>query len=568
MARPEKIRLGDLLVREKLITQDQLEFALEQQKSNGRKLGRVLVENGFISEEHISESLAMQFSIPYVNLRNYSINLELVRLLPESQARRFRAIVLEERNGRLLVGMSDPTDFSAMDEIARLVKRDIDVAVVTEGQLLQSIDRGYLRTEEITVMAHGAGKRPGDDTHVDFGALVDSAGTEDSSVTGFLKSIFDDAMRAGASDIHIEPQDKRLRIRVRIDGALHLQTEADNRLAPAMVARIKQMSGLDVSEIHLPQSGRFYTRAGEQSVDVRISTMPTQYGETAVMHLSRQEGIRLGLDKLGMSPDMLKRFREIIRGSKGMVLVTGPADSGKTAMLYAALAEINTVEQKIIAVEDPVEYLLPGINQVQVDEKSKLTFPHALRAALQQDPDVLMVSEMRDEETAQIALRAAMTGHLVLSTMYAVDAASALFRLMEMGMPRFMVVSSIQAVLAQRLLRRVCENCSEPHAPTPQESEWLKAKGVLPDQRKGLLRGRGCPQCNGSGYHGRIGVYEMLEMGREMTEAAAHDDAAHFIQAARQHMKGKTLLDHALEQMKQGRTTVAEAMRISIQADE
>lgn len=568
MARPEKIRLGDLLVREKLITQDQLEFALEQQKRNGRKLGRVLVENGFISEEHISESLAMQFSIPYVNLKNFSLNLELVRLLPESQARRFRALVLEERDGKLLVGMSDPTDFFALDEVTRLVKRNVDVAVVTEGQLLQSIDRGYLRTEEITGMALGAGKKSGGDTRVDFGTLVDSAGAEDASVTGLLKSMFDDAMRAGASDIHIEPQDRRLRIRFRVDGVLHLQTETDNRLAPALLARIKQMSGLDVSENRMPQTGRFQVHARDRAVDVRISTMPTQYGESAVVHLSREEGMRLGLDDLGMPPDMLKRFREIIRSSKGLVLATGPAGSGKSAMLYAALAEISTTEQKIITVEDPVEYLLPGVNQVNVDEKIKLTFSQALRAALLQDPDILMVSEMCDEETAQTALRAAMTGHLVLSAMYAIDAAGALFRLMDMGLPRFMVIPAVRAVLAQRLIRRVCESCSEPHIPTPQEGEWLKAKDVPPEQWKGLGRGRGCPQCNGSGYRGRMGVYEMLEMGREMTEAAAHNDAAHFLQAARQHMKGKTILDHALEQMKQGHTTVAEVMRISIQADE
>lgn len=568
MVRPEKIRLGDLLVRERIITHDQLDFALKQQKSNGRKLGRVLVENGFITEEHISEALAMQFSIPFINLDNFNINLELVRLLPESQARRFRAIVLEEHNNKLLVGMSDPTDFVAMDEITRLVKRSIDVAVITEGQLLQNIDRGYLRTEEITGMARGAGKSTGDDTNANFATLVDSFGTEDASVANLLKSMVDDAMRICVSDIHIEPQEGRLMIRFRIDGVLHLQTEADIKIAPALVSRIKMMAGLDISENRFPQTGRLRVRAGDQAVDVRISTMPTQYGESALMRLLRQDRILLGLDKLGMPPEMLKRYREIIRGSKGMVLATGPADSGKSAMLYSSLAEINTVEQKIITIEDPVECLMPGINQVQVDEKIKLTFSQALRFSLLQDPDVIMISEMRDEETAQIALRAAMTGHLVFSAIYASDAASALFRLVEMGMPRFMVASSVQAVIAQRLLRRVCESCSELHVPTPHEGEWLKAKGLPPDQWGGLLRGRGCPQCSGTGYRGRTGVYEMLEMGREMTEAAAHDDAAHFMQASRQQMRGKTIIDHALEQMKLGLTTITEVMRISIQVDD
>ncbi|MBI5627163.1 MAG: type II/IV secretion system protein [Nitrosomonadales bacterium] len=568
MARPEKIRLGDLLVKEKIITHDQLDFALEQQKSNGRKLGRVLVENGFVTEEHISEALAMQFSIPYVNLKNYNINLELVRLLPESQARRFRAIVLEEHNKKLLVGMSDPTDFAAMDEITRLVKRNIDVAVVTEGQLLQSIDRGYLRTEEITGVVRGASKITGNDTNANFASLVDSFGTEDVTMADLLKGVFDDAMRMRASDIHIEPQEGRLTIRFRIDGVLHLRSEADNKIAPALVSRLKLMAGLDISENRFPQTGRLHVRADDHAVDVRISTMPTQYGESALMRLLSQDRILLGLDKLGMSPEMLKRFRELIQSSKGMVLATGPAGSGKSAMLYAALAEINTVEQKIITVEDPVEYLMPGINQTQVDEKIKLTFSQALHFSLLQDPDVIMISEMRDEETAQAALRAAMTGHLVFSAIYANDSASALFRLVEMGMPRFMVASSVRAVVAQRLLRRVCDICSELHVPNPQESEWLKAKGLPSDQWGGLLRGRGCAQCNGTGYHGRTGVFEMLEMGREMTEAAAYDDATHFMQAARQHMRGKTIIDHALEQMKLGRTTITEVMRISIQVDD
>ncbi|MDH4286977.1 MAG: GspE/PulE family protein, partial [Gallionella sp.] len=477
MARPEKIRLGDLLVREKLITQDQLEFALEQQKTNGHKLGRVLVENGFVTEEHISESLAMQFSIPYINLKNYNINLDLVRLLPESQARRFRAIVLEEQDGKLLVGMSDPTDSVAQEEVARLVKRAVAVAVVTEGQLLQSIDRGYLRTEEIAGMGRMAGKSAGDNANANFASLVDSFGTEDAPAAGLLKRLFDDAMRLHASDVHIEPQDGSLRVRFRIDGVLHRQTEADNKIAPALVARIKLMAGLDISENRIPQAGRLHVRATDQAVDVHISTMPTQYGEAAVMRLMRQNVTMPVLDKLGMPPDMLKRFREIIRRSNGMVLVVGPADSGKTTMLYAALAEINTDEQKIITVEDRVECLIPGINQVQVDKSVKLTFLQALHFSLLQDPDVIMIGEMPDEESAQASLGAAMSGRLVFSSMYAGDAASALFRLIEMGIPRFIVASTVQAVVAQRLVRKVCESCSEPYVPTPQESEWLKAKG-------------------------------------------------------------------------------------------
>jgi MSHA biogenesis protein MshE len=567
MARPEKIRLGDLLIQQKLITQDQLAFALDQQKRSGRKLGRVLVDNAFVTEDHISEALAKQLNIPFINLKYFNINAELIRLLPENQARRFRAIVLEERNGKLLVGMADPTNLSAFDEIMRIIKRDIDIAVVTEGQLLETIDRCYRHTEEISGLARELSEDIGD-TYIDFGALTEAVGMEEAPVVKLLQTMFDDATKIRASDIHIEPQEGRVMIRFRIDGVLHLQTEADSKVAPALVLRLKLMSGLDISEKRLPQDGRFHVRVREQGVDVRIATCPTQNGELVVMRLLRQDGGMIGLDKLGMPPDMLKRFREIIGRSNGMVLVTGPTGSGKTTTLYSALAEINTLDRNIITVEDPVEYRLPNINQIQVNEKIELTFSRVLRSALRQDPDVILVGEMRDAETAQIGLRAAMTGHLVFSTLHTRDAASTLFRLVDMGTPRYMVASSVQAVLAQRLLRRVCESCSSAHIPTPQEGEWLKTEGVPPEQWEGLLHGRGCSHCNGTGYRGRMGVYEMLEMNREMIEAAAHEDVRSFMQVARQHMLGRTVMDHAMEEMKQGRTTVAEVMRISNQVED
>jgi MSHA biogenesis protein MshE len=567
MARPGKVRIGDLLVQQKLISQDQLTFALDQQKRSGRKLGRVLVDNAFVTEENISEALARQLNIPYINLKYYHIKLEQVRLLPESQARRFRAIVLEERNGMLLVGMADPTDLTAYDEILRIVKRDIDIAVVNEGQLLESIDRGYRRTEEITGLARELSEDIGD-TYVDFGALSDSVGTEDAPVVKLLQSMFDDASQIQASDIHIEPQEGRVAIRFRIDGVLHLQTEADSKIAPALVLRLKLMSGLDISEKRLPQDGRFHVRVREQGVDVRIATCPTQNGETVVMRLLRQDGGMTSLEKLGMPAEMLKRFREIIRRSNGMVLVTGPTGSGKTTTLYSALAEINTPDQKIITVEDPVEYILSGVNQVQVNEKIELSFARVLRSVLRQDPDIILIGEMRDADTAHIGMRAAMTGHLVFSTLHTRDAAGTLFRLVDMGVPRFMVASSVQAVIAQRLLRRVCESCSEAHVPTPQEIVWLELEGLSREQWTGLKHGRGCSHCNGTGYRGRMGVYEMLEMNLAMVEAAAHDSSTQFMHVAHDYMKGRTMLDHALKEMKLGNTTVSEVMGISNRIEE
>ena len=567
MARPEKIRLGDLLVQQKLISQDQLKFALDEQKRSGRKLGRVLVDNAYVSEDQISEALAKQLNIPFINLKYYTVNLEIVRRLSESQVRRFRALVLEDRNGALLVGMADPTDLFAFDELARLLRRDMDLAVVTEGQLLETIDRVYRRTEEITGLARELSDDLGD-SYVDFGKLTDTVGLEEAPVVKLLQTMFNDATQVRASDIHIEPQEKHLHIRFRIDGMLHLQTEADSKISPSLVLRLKLMSGLDISEKRLPQDGRFNVRVRDQAVDVRISTMPTQYGEAVVMRLLNQSSDALSLEKLGMPPDMLTHFREIIERSSGMVLVTGPTGSGKTTTLYAALSEINSTSLKIITVEDPVEYRLDGISQVQVNEKIDLTFARVLRAALRQDPDVVLVGEMRDAETAQIGLRAAMTGHLVFSTLHTRDAAGTLFRLMDMGIPKYMVASSVQVVLAQRLLRRICESCSEAHVPSPQETEWLEHEQVKLQAPTTLLHGRGCSHCNGTGYNGRFGVYEMLEMTTTLAEAAAHHDASHFAQAATAYMKGKTLLDQAIVQMKAGRTSVAEVMRISNQAED
>ena len=542
-------------------------FALDEQKRSGRRLGRILVDNAFITDDQVSQMLAKQLGIPYINLKLYNVDPQIVSRLPESHARRFRAIALEEREGALLVGMGDPTDLIAFDELGRILKRDIKVAVVTESALLETIDRIYRRTAEISGLARELSDELGD-TYVDFSAVGETAGIEEAPVVKLLQTVFNDATQVRASDIHIEPQEGRLQIRFRIDGLLHLQTETDSKIAPAVVLRLKLMAGLDISEKRMPQDGRFNMRVREQAVDVRISTMPTQYGESVVMRLLNQGGNFLALEKLGMPPDMLERFRGIIRRSSGMVLVTGPTGSGKTTTLYAGLAEINSMEQKIITVEDPVEYRLQGINQVQVNEKIDLTFARVLRSVLRQDPDVILVGEMRDEETAQIGLRAVLTGHLVFTTLHTRDATSTISRLVDMGAAKYMVASAVQVVLAQRLLRRVCESCSEPHTPTPQEVEWLGHEGIQPDQWGNLQQGRGCTNCSNTGYSGRFGVYEMLEMTPSLIEAAAHLDSSQFISAARESLQGKTMLSHALEQMKLGQTSVAEVIRISNQVDD
>jgi len=567
MARPEKVRLGEILVQQGLLTADQLNKALEEQKRSGRKLGRVFVESGFVTETQISEALARQLQIPFIDLKNYSTEAETIRKLPEAQARRFRALVLGDRGNTYLVGMADPTDLFAYDEISRLLHREIELAVVSESSVLQVIDRTYRRTEEISSLVQELGQDLGDTT-IDFATFGVTQNIEEAPVVKLLQSIFEDAVQVRASDIHIEPQEHKLYIRFRIDGVLHLQTEADMKIATALVLRLKLTSGLDISEKRLPQDGRFNIKVRQLPVDVRISTMPTQYGESVVMRLLIQNASSFSLAKLGMAPDMLDRFHKMIHRPNGMVLVTGPTGSGKTTTLYSALSELNSLENKIITVEDPVEYRLPGINQVQVNDKIELDFARVLRSCMRQDPDIILVGEMRDQETAQIGLRAAMTGHLVLSTLHTNDAVSTPIRLIDMGAPRFMVAMSLLAVVAQRLVRIVCENCSESYTPLPFEAEWLKLELGDSLSQHVFVQGRGCSNCNGTGYQGRVGVYEMLEMNTELTDAANHHDPNHFIKVARQHLAGHTIRKHAVDLALAKRTTVAEIMRISNQFED
>ena len=568
MARPEKIRLGDLLIQQGLLTDEQLKFALEEQKRSGRKLGRIVVESSFVTEEAISQALARQLQVPFVDLKHFNPKQNLINLLPEAQARRFRAVVLDEIDGRLQIGFVDPTDLQAYDDIARLVRREIEIAVVAESQLLALIDRVYRRTEEISGLAKELTEDLGD-VPVEFGDLLGTAtGAEEAPVVKLLQTVFEEAMRSRASDIHIEPQDRTLRVRFRIDGVLHVQMEADAKIASALALRLKLMSGLDISEKRLPQDGRFAIKVRNNMVDVRISTMPTQYGESVVMRLLNQNTGLLGLDRLNMPPRTLERLRHAVRRPSGMVLVTGPTGSGKTTTLYAALAELNTTEKKIITVEDPVEYRLPGINQVQVHEKIDLTFERVLRSALRQDPDIVLVGEMRDQTTAEIGMRAAITGHMVLSTLHTNDVISTPIRLLDMGVPRYMVALSLQLVLAQRLVRVICENCAEPHTPAPHEHEWLRFElGDTVGQRK-YLHGKGCANCGGTGYNGRTGVYEMLEMTNEIVEALNAEDTGIFVQAARKQMAGETLRRDAVRLVVKGRTTIEEAMRISNQFED
>jgi MSHA biogenesis protein MshE len=526
----------------------------------------VFIDSGFVTEKQISEALARQLNIPFIDLNQFDVQSHDVQKLPEAQARRFRAVVLEDRGSTYFVGMADPSDLFAYDELVRVLKRDIELAVVQESMLLQVVDRTYRLTDEISNLAMELQQDLGDNS-LDFVSLATNDSAEEAPVVKLLQTIFDDAVQVRASDIHIEPQENKLHIRFRIDGVMHLQTQADMKIATALVLRLKLMSGLDISEKRLPQDGRFGIKVKSVPVDIRISTMPTQYGESVVMRLLIQNAGNFSLDKLGMPADMLARFRKLIHRPSGMVLVTGPTGSGKTTTLYAALNELNSHANKIITVEDPVEYRLPGINQVQVNEKIELDFARVLRTTLRQDPDIILVGEMRDEPTAQTGLRAAMTGHLVLSTLHTNDATTAPVRLIDMGAPRFMVAMSLLGVIAQRLVRTVCEHCKQPYTPTPNEQLWLKQELGNSAPTQSFVDGKGCSHCNQTGYQGRVGVYELLEMNDELVEAANHQDTNTFIQKARARMQGNTLRSQSIQLALAQRTTVAEIMRINNQFD-
>ena len=567
MARPEKIRLGEILVQQNLISAEDLDKSLEEQKRTGRKLGRIIVDRGHVTEKQISEAFARQLDIPFIDLLQFNTKTALINKLPEAQARRFRCCILEDRGNSYLIGMVDPTDLFAYDELSRLLPKDIELAVIQEDSLLLLIDRSYRRTDEISNLALELGQDLGD-AAIDFATLGIAGSAEEAPVVKLLQTIFEDAVQVRASDIHIEPQEQKLHIRFRIDGVMHLQTQADLKISPALALRLKLMSGLDISEKRLPQDGRFAVKVKQKNVDVRISSMPTQYGESVVMRLLIQNDSDFSLEKLGMPPDMLVRFRKLIHRPGGMVLVTGPTGSGKTTTLYAALSELNSNANKIITVEDPVEYRLSGINQVQVNDKIDLSFSRVLRSALRQDPDIILVGEMRDQETAQIGLRAAMTGHLVLSTLHTNDAVSTPIRMIDMGVPRYMVAMSVLAVVAQRLVRLVCDHCAEAYTPEAFEQAWLQFElGDKVAQHK-YVRGKGCTVCNGTGYQGRVGVYELLEMDNELIDGASHQDPNHFIKLARQRMAGKTIRKSAVDLVIEKRTTISEAMRISNQFEE
>ncbi len=556
-----KMRLGDLLVHEHMITEAQLSEALNVQAATGRKLGSTLITLEFISEPQLLRFLAQQLQVPFLDISQRKISADVSKLLSEVYARRYRALVIEDNGDSVLVGMSDPADLRGLDQLATmLAPKRIDLAVVQESQIMAAFDNVYRRTDEITNFAAQLHEEYQDVEEFDLNSLGDE--TSDATVVKLLQSIFEDAVQVRASDIHIEPDEGLLRIRQRVDGILQEHTLNQVKIASALVLRLKLMSGLDISEKRLPQDGRFNIKVRSHSIDVRLSTMPVQHGESVVMRLLDQSAGLLSLDETGMPVHILKRVRSIIKRPHGMVLVTGPTGSGKTTTLYGALSELNQQESKIITVEDPVEYRIGRINQVQINNKIGLSFASILRTALRQDPDIIMVGEMRDQETVDIGLRAALTGHLVLSTLHTNDAITSAMRLIDMGAPAYLVASSLRAIIAQRLVRRVCNDCRVPYLPDRQELSWLKYLGEeITDAQ--FSKGQGCTACNHTGYKGRVGIFELLEMDDAMMDALRVNDTQGFAKAAKNSANFSPLSTMALNYAKQGITSLDEVFKVA-----
>lgn len=565
-----KMRLGDLLVQEGIISERQLQQALEDQRVNGRKLGVTLVDLGFITEQELLEFLARQLNIPFIELSDRKIADTVVNLLPEVQARRHRALVVEADDNEALVAMSDPADLSAVDAISQFLQpRLVKLAVAPDHELLEAFDNLYRRTKDIAQFASQLQTEYEHAEGVDITELSLEDEADDATVAKLLQSIFADAVQVRASDIHIEPDHRALRIRMRVDGVLQENVLKETTIASALVLRLKLMAGLDISEKRLPQDGRFNIKVRDHAIDVRMSTMPVQYGESCVMRLLDQSAGILELEQTGLPDHLLARVRQLIHKPYGMLIVTGPTGSGKTTTLYGVLNELNKAEKKIITVEDPVEYRLPRISQVQVNSKIGLSFSRVLRTTLRQDPDIIMVGEMRDSETVEIGLRGSITGHLVLTTLHTNDSITSALRLIDMGAAPYLVGAAVRGVLAQRLIRRVCEHC---RVPTPVEAGDLavlrKMDPTIASDGSGFMKGKGCRNCNHTGYKGRVGVFELLEINDEMINALRDANMREFAGAARTSPTYRPLAMAALDYAKQGVTSVDEVLFLAEMVEE
>ena len=553
-----RVRLGEMLIAEKIIFDDQLSQAIAYQKKSGEKIGQALISLGLITEQNFLSFFAQQLHIPFFDLKKFQLQSNLAALIPESYARLYRVIALEKTGDGFLIGMVDPLDVVAVNKLRTLIPRTLSFALVKDKELDNVFNLLYRRTQEITDYAQALSKEVG---HTLPKQQSSTALSADAPVTKLLDSLFKDAVQMNASDIHIEPSAHTIRIRLRIDGMLHEQILQDSSIMPAIVSRLKLSAKLDIAEKRLPQDGRFEITTLDKRFDIRLSTMPTPLGESIVMRLLKQTGGILTLEETGMSGEILQRFRSICKKPNGIILVTGPTGSGKSTTLYATLNEINKSDIKMITIEDPIEYFLPRAVQIQTNDQIGLSFATVLRGILRHDPDVILVGEMRDTETTAIAMRTALTGRLVLSTLHTNDAASAIFRLVDLHCEGYIIASTVRAIVAQRLVRLICEHCSQTTPLSLQEKLWL-SKQNFDTENHTFKRGVGCSYCGNTGYRGRTAVFELLEFNDTMGDALRKNDPQLFHALAQKNEIGKLLVDDAYRLATHGQTTVTEMMRV------
>ncbi|MCE5285378.1 MAG: Flp pilus assembly complex ATPase component TadA [Pelosinus sp.] len=548
-------RLGDLLIEAGILTQEKLDKALGIQKKTGERLGKILLNLGYVSENDMIEALELQLGIPHVVLADMTIDKSAAASIPVAIAERYQAIPIKKDGKRLTVAMVDPTNFYAIDDIRMVSGCEVDPVIATERDVMRSISRTYGVSDLVEKAVNKL--RP-----EDAQANAEVQTVEDAPIIAIVNSIFSQAIRERASDIHIEPQDKNLRVRFRIDGVLKEMSVFTRDLYAAMISRIKIMANMDIAERRVPQDGRIKIKEDGREIDIRVSTLPTIIGEKVVMRILDKKAVILDINRLGFSSSNISIYKNLYIQSFGMILVTGPTGSGKSTTLYSTLGEVNTPEKNIITVEDPVEYRMEGINQVQVNHKAGLDFASALRSILRQDPNIVMLGEIRDGETADIAIRAALTGHLVLSTLHTNDAPGAITRLIDMGVESFLVASAVLGILAQRLVRVICPECKETYVPEPDSIERTFL-GVKPDERIVLYRGKGCSNCNHSGYRGRMSIHEVMPINTEIRELTNRRASTDEIRAAAVKIGMTSLQADGINKALQGFTTIREVMRVA-----
>jgi len=564
-------RLGEILVKNNLITKEQLAKALEEQKLSGgqMRLGTVLIKQNAISDQNLTSFLSKQYGVPAVNLSDYDIDPAVIKVIPQEVVQKYQLIPVNRAGATLIVAVSDPSNLFAIEDIKFMTGYNVEMVVASEVDIKSAIDKHYDQSASLADVMGDMDFEDvevvGDTDEVDVGSLEKA--TEDAPVVKMVNAILQDAIRKKASDIHIEPYEKVFRVRYRIDGVLYEVMKPPLKLKNAITSRIKIMSELDIAERRLPQDGRIKIKlGGGKDMDFRVSVLPTLFGEKICLRLLDKSNLQTDLTKLGYEADALAHFLREIHKPFGMVLVTGPTGSGKTVSLYSALAELNKVSENISTAEDPVEFNFAGINQVQMHEDIGLNFAAALRSFLRQDPDIIMIGEIRDFETAEIATKAALTGHLVLSTLHTNDAPATINRLLNMGIEPFLVASAVNLITAQRLARRVCSECKEPEDIPVQA---LIDAGVPPDEAPSFvcMRGRGCTVCNNTGYKGRVGFYQVMPMLDEIRELILNGANTAEIKRESMRLGIKTMRQSGLTKLKEGVTSFEEVLRVTVADD-